>query len=55
IVDHASWAKAQVLGLRIDDYFTRNDSYHFLEQTGDLIMIGPTGTNVMDMTALLIS
>ena len=55
IVDHASWAKAQALGLRIDDYFARNDSYHFLGQTGDLIMTGPTGTNVMDMTALLIS
>jgi hydroxypyruvate reductase/glycerate 2-kinase len=55
IVDHASWAKAQALGLRIDDCFARNDSYHFLGQTGDLIMIGPTGTNVMDMTALLIS
>jgi len=35
--------------------FHRNDSCHFLQQTGDLIMTGPTGTNVMDMTALLIS
>lgn len=55
VVDHASWEKAQALGLRIDDFLARNDSYHFLQQTGDLIMTGPTGTNVMDMTALLIS
>jgi glycerate 2-kinase len=43
------------MGLRIDDFLARNDSYHFLKATGDLIMTGPTGTNVMDMTALLIS
>jgi hydroxypyruvate reductase/glycerate 2-kinase len=54
-VDHRSWEKAQALGLRIDDYLARNDSYHFFQQTGDLIMTGPTGTNVMDLTALLIS
>ena len=53
-VDHASWKKAQSLGLRIDDFLARNDSYHFLQHTGDLIMTGPTGTNVMDMTALLV-
>jgi glycerate 2-kinase len=54
LVDHTSWEKAQALGLRIDDHLARNDSYHFLKQTGDLIMTGPTGTNVMDITALLI-
>ena len=54
-VDHRSWEKAQALGLRIDDYLARNDSYHFFQRTGDLIMTGPTGTNVMDITALLIS
>ena len=53
--DHARWEKTQALGLRVDDFLARNDSYHFLQQTGDLIMTGPTGTNVMDMTALLIS
>jgi hydroxypyruvate reductase/glycerate 2-kinase len=54
IVDHASWQKAQALGLRIDDYLARNDSYHFFRQTGDLIITGPTGTNMIDMTALLV-
>jgi glycerate 2-kinase len=55
LVDHTSWEKARELGLRIDDYLARNDSYHFFQKTGDLIMTGPTGTNVMDMTALLIT
>jgi glycerate 2-kinase len=55
VVDHTSWERAQALGLRIDDFLARNDSYRFLQQTGDLIMTGPTGTNVMDMTALLIA
>ncbi len=55
IVDHESWERAQALGLRIDEYLVRNDSHRFLQQTGDLILTGPTGTNVMDITALLIS
>jgi hydroxypyruvate reductase/glycerate 2-kinase len=54
VVDRTSWEKARALGLRIDDFLARNDSYHFLQRTGDLIMTGPTGTNVMDMTALLV-
>ncbi len=55
IVDQTSWKRALKLGLKIDDHLARNDSYHFLQATGDLLMTGPTGTNVMDMTALLIS
>jgi glycerate 2-kinase len=54
LVDHTSWQKAQEAGLRIDEVLARNDSYHFLKATGDLIMTGPTGTNVMDMTALMV-
>nr|MBP7322608.1 hypothetical protein [Deltaproteobacteria bacterium] len=30
-----------------------NDSYHFFEQLGDLVITGPTRTNVMDMRLLL--
>jgi len=55
IVERGSWEKAQSLNLNIEQYLSRNDSYHFFEQTEDLIMTGPTGTNVMDITALLIS
>ena len=55
ICDRASWEKAQSLNLNIEKYLSNNDSYHFFAQTGDLIMTGPTGTNVMDISALLIS
>ena len=55
IVDCQSWEKARGLDLKIDDYLSRNDSYHFFAQTGDLIKTGPTGTNVMDIAALMIT
>jgi glycerate 2-kinase len=54
VVDCHSYEKAHVLGISIDDYLNRNDSTRFFEQTGDLIITGPTGTNVMDIIILLI-
>ena len=35
-------------------FLQRNDSYHFLQQTGGLIKTGPTGTNVMDVILLIV-
>jgi hydroxypyruvate reductase/glycerate 2-kinase len=55
LVDSGSWERAEQAGLKIDDYLARNDSYRFFRATGDLLMTGPTGTNVMDVTALLIT
>ncbi|MBW6485128.1 MAG: glycerate kinase [Syntrophobacterales bacterium] len=55
IVSRESWEKAQNLNLNIEQYLSMNDSYHFFEQTGDLVKTGPTGTNVMDISALLIN
>jgi glycerate 2-kinase len=34
------------------DYLKRNDSYHYFDQLGDLIKIGPTMTNVNDLVFL---
>jgi glycerate 2-kinase len=45
--------RAHFLGLDPDDYLARNDSYHFFEKLGDLLKIGPTGTNVNDLVFLL--
>lgn len=53
-VDCESFKLAEELGLKIDDYLRRNDSNTLFEQTGDLIVTGPTGINVMDITILLI-
>jgi glycerate 2-kinase len=35
-------------------FLQNNDSYHFLEASGDLIKTGPTGTNVADIQLILI-
>ncbi|MFA4915867.1 MAG: glycerate kinase [Syntrophales bacterium] len=54
VVDYMSHRKAGKFNLAFDDYLNNNDSYHFFKKTGDLIFTGPTGTNVMDITILLI-
>ena len=47
-------ARAQALGMKIDNYLNRNDAYGYFEALGDLLMTGPTHTNVNDFRALLI-
>ena len=41
-------------GLTIDAVLQDNDAYHALEKTGGLIMTGPTGTNVNDVSVALL-
>jgi len=36
-----------------NDYLARSDSYSFFERLDDLIVTGPTGTNVRDLRILL--
>lgn len=55
VVDAGSHEKALRAGLKYDVYLNENNSNEFLAQTGDLIVIGPTGTNVMDMTILIVN
>jgi len=47
-------SRAQEKNLSIQDYLDRNDSYHFFAELGDLIITGPTLTNVMDLRFVLI-
>ncbi|MGD0500320.1 MAG: glycerate kinase [Bryobacteraceae bacterium] len=35
-------------------YLDDNDSYHYFEALGDLLITGPTGTNVMDIRIVLV-
>ena len=35
-------------------YLEQNDSYHYFEALGDLVMTGPTNTNVMDVRLILV-
>jgi glycerate 2-kinase len=46
--------KARENGLDTADFLRRNDSYHFFEPLGDLIVTGPTRTNVMDLRFVLV-
>lgn len=41
-------------GLSIPDVLERNDAYHALEKSDGLLVTGPTGTNVNDLSVLLI-
>ena len=46
--------RAKISGLDAKSMLDRNDSYEFFEATHDLIMTGPTRTNVNDFRAILI-
>jgi glycerate 2-kinase len=47
-------ARALALGLKADDYLSRNDAWSFFNALGDLLITGPTLTNVNDFRAILI-
>ncbi len=49
IADGTVLARARALGLDPLAYLDHNDSYHFLQQTGALLVTGPTNTNVNDL------
>ena len=47
-------ARAAALGMDARAYLANNDSYHFFEPLNGHVKTGPTGTNVMDVRALLL-
>jgi glycerate 2-kinase len=55
IVDGETLQRARAHGLDAADYLRRNDSYHFLQSANDLLITGPTYTNVMDLHVMLIT
>lgn len=54
ITDGACHRRAARLGLDPEAFLARHDSYRFFERTEGLLKTGLTGTNVMDMTVVLI-
>lgn len=54
IADPHTLQRARRLDLDPADFLSRNDSYHFFEPLGDLLITGPTNTNVMDLRILLV-
>ena len=55
LVTPSTLARAQALGLKAADFLDRNDAYNFFEPLGDLVVPGPTFTNVNDFRALYIT
>ena len=53
-VEPGTLVRAQALGMKSDRYLDRNDAYGFFQPLGDLVVTGPTYTNVNDFRALLI-
>lgn len=54
IVDQETAPRAEALGLELHRYLENNDAYRFFQKTGELLITGPTNTNVMDMRVILI-
>ena len=54
IVTPDTLARGRALGLRLDDHLDRNDAYGYFSALGDLVVTGPTHTNVNDFRVLLI-
>ena len=54
IVDEHTCDNLKSQGISISSVLADNDSYHALKRAGALVVTGPTGTNVNDLTVLLI-
>ncbi len=46
--------RAAAVGLKASEFLDRNDAYNFFKPLGDLVVSGPTFTNVNDFRALLV-
>ncbi len=51
--DGRSRARAEALGIDLDERLAMNDSHRVFAALDDLIVTGPTGTNVMDLMLVL--
>jgi len=54
VIDHATFARMKSLGLDPKAYLANNDASAFFEATGDLLLTGPTLTNVNDVRVILV-
>jgi hydroxypyruvate reductase/glycerate 2-kinase len=54
LADDGTLARAARLGLGAEPHLARNDAYPFFHAAGDLLITGPTDTNVMDVRVILV-
>jgi glycerate-2-kinase len=53
VVDGFTIKRAQKHGLKAGTYLEDNDSNSFFKQLNDIVLTGPTGTNVNDLILIL--
>jgi len=54
LADHTTIDRANSMGLKAKAHLENNDAYPFFKKLGDLLITGPTHTNVMDVRIILI-
>jgi len=54
LVDGSTVSRARARGLEPREHLRHNDSYPLFRELGDLVMTGPTGTNVNDVCVIAI-
>jgi len=54
VVTGETLERARQAGLDPADSLRRNDSFHFFERLGDVLVTGPTGTNVNDLNFIFL-
>jgi hydroxypyruvate reductase len=54
IADHTTVERARAMGLNPKAHLENNDAYPFFQRLGDLLITGPTHTNVMDVRIILV-
>jgi hydroxypyruvate reductase len=50
----SSVSRASEIGLSVEAVLRDNDTFHLFDRLDDLVVTGPTGTNVMDVQILLL-
>ena len=54
ICDGQSRLNARKINVSAREHLAQNNSYDFFDKLGDLIITGPTGTNVMDIGIVIV-
>ncbi len=54
IIDGKTLTRAAKMKLNPEEFLTENNSYNFFSRLGDLIFTGPTGTNVNDVSVIVV-
>jgi len=54
LADHTTVQRAETMGLNPNVHLENNDAYPFFQKLGDLLITGPTHTNVMDVRIMLV-